>query len=252
MIKGAEPFYLQGGERGVILIHGFTGNPAEMLLLGKYLQSKNFTVLGVRLAGHATNEFDLERSTKDDWINSVIDGYSILKGSCKSISVVGHSMGALLAIKLTTLRKVERLVTLAAPIFIDDSMPLDMLPTREESKGKFLPQHSRNLKNVPPAVNFKKKLYPYLSVHELLDLIKETKLTLPSIKLPIMIVHGEEDHTAKIESSKYIFDNVSSTQKQLKLIEGMGHLLILREGREKIFELTAEFLNGENYEEEIN
>ena len=35
--SGAEPFLLPGGSKGVLLIHGFTCSPSEMILLGRGL-----------------------------------------------------------------------------------------------------------------------------------------------------------------------------------------------------------------------
>ena len=29
--KGAEPFFLRGSHKGVLLVHGFTGSPSEMI-----------------------------------------------------------------------------------------------------------------------------------------------------------------------------------------------------------------------------
>ena len=247
IIPGAESFLLKGNSsHGALLIHGFTGNPAEMLLLGKYLNSKGLTVLAIRLAGHATSVQDLIRTTKEDWINSALDGYSILTGLCDKISVVGASMGGLIALNLATIQNCEKVVTLAAPIFIDDSFEVEKLPSRKESKGNYVKQPSRDLKNVPAAVNRVYRLMPFISVHELLDLMNDTKKILPNVKVPLLIVHGKDDHTAKIESANYIFDNVPSLQKKIKLIENIGHLLPLKEGREKVFELTAKFLIGEN------
>ena len=134
IISGAESFFLQGGNHGVLLIHGFTGSPAELLLLGQYLQMKGLTVLCLRLAGHGTDEQDLSHMTKDDWLASVYDGYSILRGCCDKISVVGHSMGALLALNVAAFKNdINRIVTLAAPIFIDESLGLQFLPPREKS-----------------------------------------------------------------------------------------------------------------------
>ncbi|MBR1730150.1 MAG: alpha/beta fold hydrolase [Selenomonadaceae bacterium] len=244
IIHGAESFFLPGDKsHGVLLIHGFTGNPAEMLLLGKYLQSKNFSVLGVRLAGHGTNERDLIRTTKDDWLNSVVDGFSILKGCCDKVSIVGHSMGAILTLNVAeNIDEIFKLVTLSAPIFIDESLGLSELPTREKSIGRFARKFRRKLKNVPIAVNKTYRSMPLISIHELIDLIDETKKNLSTITAPILILHGKEDHTAKVESAKFIFDNVSSSIKDMKLIDGAGHLLPLIDGREKVFEMTADFL----------
>ena len=44
-LQGAEPFLLPGGRHGVLLIHGFTGLPAELRLLGEHLNAQGFTVL---------------------------------------------------------------------------------------------------------------------------------------------------------------------------------------------------------------
>ena len=88
IIEGAEPFFFRGGSIGVLLIHGFTGSPAELLPLGEFLNRAGFTVLGVRLEGHGTNEVDLSRKTADDWFNSVLDGYALLKSFCEKIALV--------------------------------------------------------------------------------------------------------------------------------------------------------------------
>ena len=147
MIEGAEPFLLSGGSEGVLLIHGFTGSPAELLLLGEFLNRAGYTVLGVRLAGHGTSEFELERTNCADWFNSVLDGYALLKSSCEKIFVVGHSMGALLSLKLAALKHVDKLVTLSPPFFIDDDLHLEKLPPRSECKGLFVIKPRRKLKN---------------------------------------------------------------------------------------------------------
>ena len=37
VIEGAEQYFWQDGKKGVLLIHGYTGSPAELKLLGEYL-----------------------------------------------------------------------------------------------------------------------------------------------------------------------------------------------------------------------
>ena len=46
MIKNAE-FLLEGGRTGVLLIHGLTGTPTEMRVLGLGLHRAGMTVLGM-------------------------------------------------------------------------------------------------------------------------------------------------------------------------------------------------------------
>ena len=68
---GAEPFFFAGGEEGVLLIHGYTGAPGEMRLLGEFLHRKGYTVLGVLLPGHCTTPKNLSKYTFDDWYAEV-------------------------------------------------------------------------------------------------------------------------------------------------------------------------------------
>ena len=114
-LLGAEPFFLPGGRHGVLLIHGFTGLPAELRLMGEYLHAHGFTVLAIRLAGHGTTAEDLSRTEHEDWMDSVRDGYAILRGACDDIAVVGHSMGAIFALLLSIEAEVTCVVSLGAP-----------------------------------------------------------------------------------------------------------------------------------------
>lgn len=241
IIEGAEPFFLQGNSTGILLIHGFTGSPAELTLMGNFLNRAGFTVLGVRLAGHGTSERDIIRTTKYDWFDSVLDGYAILKNVCEKIFVAGHSMGGLLSLKLASMYKVEKIVTLAAPIFISLETDITNLPPRERCGENYVIRPRRNLKDVPTAANKVYRKTPLINVHELLDLIVEIKNILPKITSPILIMHGEEDHTAQPKSSEYIEKNIGSKISRRIMIPESGHLLPLIEKRDFVFQETLNF-----------
>jgi carboxylesterase len=49
-------------------VHGFIGTPKEMRWLGEYLADLDFSALGVRLVGHATQVEDLIRTCWRDWL----------------------------------------------------------------------------------------------------------------------------------------------------------------------------------------
>ena len=244
IIDGAESFYLAGGSSGVLLIHGFTGLPAELFLLGEFLNRAGFNVLCPRLAGHGTDEKNLMRTTKDDWFYSVLDGFEILRGVCEKIFVVGHSMGGLLTLKLSTECAVEKIVTLAAPIFIDEGLGLKNLPPREFCSDACIVQPRKKIPNVPQAVNNVYKKTPLISVHELVELIDDVKKFLPKVTTPILIMHGEEDHTAQPRSARFIMDNVGSQKKFLTTVPNSGHLLPFAEEREFVFEGVTNFLRS--------
>ena len=70
MIQNVE-FRLEGGRRGVLLIHGVTGTPTEMRLLGKGLNRAGYSVYGMQLAGHCGDVDDLLKTGWQDWYASV-------------------------------------------------------------------------------------------------------------------------------------------------------------------------------------
>ncbi len=244
MIDGGQPFFMKGGSSGVLLIHGFTGLPVELFLLGQFLNKKNFTVLCPRLAGHGVDENNLMRTTKDDWFNSVLDGFYILRGVCDKIFVVGHSMGGLLTLKLAAKQKISKIVTLAAPIFIDDGLGLKNLPPKEFCGNACIVQPRKKLIDVPQAANEVYKKTPLVSVHELVELIDDVKNFLPNVTTPILIMHGEEDHTAQPRSARYIMDNIGSERKFITTVANSGHLLPLDDNRDFVFEEILNFLRS--------
>lgn len=244
ILPGAEPFFLPGGPEGVLLIHGFTGLPAELLLMGNYLHAQGFTVLGVRLAGHGTTVEDMSRMTAEDWMDSVRDGYALLSGCCKTIDVVGHSMGGLFALLLSVEEEIRRVVTLAAPIQIAEERGIKFLPPRAVCKDQYVPKARRRLKNVPPAVNHTYRKMPLIGIHELVDVIETVKGCIGKVTVPVLIMHSQDDHTAAPSSAAYIFKHVKNDKSRIFWLEKSGHLLPVAAERERVFAEAAAFLQA--------
>jgi len=66
LIPGAEAWSADGGPAGVLVIHGFTGNPASMRGLAEALAAAGFTVDLPRLPGHGTKVEDMIPTRFDD------------------------------------------------------------------------------------------------------------------------------------------------------------------------------------------
>lgn len=249
-IEGGKPYFLQGGSHGVLLVHGFTGLPSEMLLLARFLHDQNYTVLCVRLAGHGTSPLDMARTNGDDWYQSVRDGYELLASCCQKVSAIGLSMGGTLSLMLAADKdiKLASCCTLAAPIYIHENMPLHLLPKRERCKGRFFPKKRRKMEDVPPECNSAYSDYPLDCVYELFDIIDRAKKLLPQVKCPLLVIHSHNDHTARDRSAQYIYDNSTSYNKELIWLEESGHLLTLDCERNTVFKYIASFLTKEIFD----
>src|SRR4030042_4040682 len=127
IIPTAEPFFFPGNKIGCLLVHGFTGAPKEMRWMGEYLNNVGYSVLGVRLAGHATQPEDMERMHWEDWIACIEDGYLMLKSLVDHIFMIGLSMGGILSLQFSAHHPVSGVVTMSVPYAMPDDPRLPFL-----------------------------------------------------------------------------------------------------------------------------
>lgn len=240
VIKGAEEFFLQGkNKKGVLLIHGYTGTPAEMLLLGEYLHEKGYTVLGVRLPGHGTVPQELNETTWPMWYAEAEKGFDRLQQCCSEVMVAGLSMGALLAIALTAQKNVSKAAFLAAPIYVRDRRA-PFLPLLKYFIH-YLKKRKRNY-FVADKYNLAYNVMPVKPLSSLFALVKLCKKKfLPQIKVPCIVLQSKKEHTVRPESAEYIFQNLQSAEKKLVWFENSGHILTLDIERDKVFAEIADF-----------
>ncbi len=244
--KGAEPYLLPAGKKGVLLVHGFTGSPAEMRLLGEYLHEQNFTVLGVRLPGHGTCVEELSKMRWKHWYGAVLDGFNMLKDICADVSVVGLSMGGLLALKLAAEEPVDRVVAMSTPVHIVDKR-VGWLPLCKYVR-QYIPKRRRHY-DVDPEYTISYDRMPLKPLDSVLKLIKKTVEVLPSVQAPTLVIQSRSEHTVRPESAQIIYDALGSTHKQLLWLEKSGHIITLDEERENVFVAIEKFLLERNEDE---
>ena len=243
--RNAGEFFLQGiRDTGVLLVHGYTGAPAEMRMLGNFLQAKaGYTVLGVCLAGHCATVEALEQTTWPDWYKAVEEGVKELQRHCCHIYIAGQSMGGLLAIKAAVELPVEKVILLATPVFLQDwRVPFVKLFCY------FIPrlytgQHSYNVPEEYKQGYTEMPTKPVPSLLELIELCKKEYLR--KIKIPTLIVQGNADHTVKPESATYIYEHlkcVPDKQKELLWLPEARHVVSLDDARETVYEKCLEFI----------
>lgn len=239
-MEGAEPLFLLGGDCGVLLIHGFTGSPAEVGMLGEFLHKEGYTVLAPRLSGHGTTVEDMATTKWPHWYSSVEDAYHILKAICSRIVVIGLSMGGLLALKLGTEYQVDKIVSLSTPIFIVDKR-LQLLPVYQMFRS-FIPKKRKTYADIAPKYTVSYGFTPLRSLSSLLELIQHVDTLLSNIDVPLLIIQGKHDHTVQSRSAQYIYDKAGTIEKKLIWLEKSGHIITIDIEREKVFRHIAEFI----------
>jgi len=237
-----DPFFFQGGEVGCLLIHGGTGSPPEMRLMGEFLAEKGLTVLGVRLAGHGTTPEDLASKHWMDFIVSAQEGLDQLRSICSTVFVGGLSVGGLITLYLAARHPFRGAVVMSAPAFIHDW------------RIHFLPIFKYLVKWVQMGEDFdltdpeaQNRLFCYQRVPtsfgvQVSKLIHETRASLSQVHMPLLLMQGAKDRTIPPESSQYFFDHVGSQDKEIILFQNSGHAITVDSERKMVWQRAYEFI----------
>lgn len=225
---------------GCLLIHGFTGCPAEMRLLGEKLKDNGYTVRGVKLKGHGTSIEDMEKSTWSEWLTSAEEDLLYLQSKCDNVVVIGLSMGAIIALNLASKHNVAGVVSLSAPIKIKDKK------VYYASILKFFQKYiEKKKKEVDTEV---KEYYisydrtPVVCIPHLVRLIRKTKRRLKKIKCPTLIIQSKDDNTVENKSADIIIKKIRSGFKKLLFLKNGGHAITIGAEREKVFNEVNDFV----------
>ncbi|MCU0488694.1 MAG: alpha/beta fold hydrolase [Anaerolineales bacterium] len=248
--KNAEPFFFPGGPVGCLLVHGFTGTPNEMRWLGEYLAAQGQSVLGVRLAGHATCLEDMQRTSWKDWLACVEDGYHLLSGVAQEIYVIGLSLGGILSLTFASGRLTPD-CSLAGAVAMATPQHLWFNPLLSKSIGwisRIKPiQPKQGSDWHDPIAEQSQLCYsenPLRQVAELQAVLVEMNNSLPEISCPVKLIYSRDDQTVRPEArhAELIYEKLGSRQKELIWIEGSGHVLTRDLQRETVFSEVANFV----------
>ena len=99
VMEGCEAFSHEGdGDAGVLVLHGFTGNPSSMTYQAKAFAEAGLHVEQPRLPGHGTTLADMQTTSWTDWSGEAAAAYDRLAGRASKIVVIGLSMGGTLTL----------------------------------------------------------------------------------------------------------------------------------------------------------
>ncbi len=244
VLAGAEDFTLGDGDVGALIIHGFTSSPQVVRPLGVYLADRGIATVAPRLPGHGTTWEDLGTRRADDWVDAVEAAFGRLADAKEEVFVIGFSFGAALAVDLVA-RHQDRVAGLA--------MLASYLKT-DDPRRFLAPVIPRVLKSVPGVGNDtadpdgeRELVYdrvPTAAAHQMLQVTKKARAALGSISVPLLVLHGRNDHTAKPFNAELVYNSVASEDKELVWLERSYHVLPFDYDRDRVLEATYRFIAG--------
>lgn len=266
MIQNAG-FQFEGDRRGVLLVHGLTGTPAEMLLVGKRLHREGFTVHGVQLAGHCGDVGDLLATGWRDWYASVEDAATRLRPHVDRLFIAGLSMGALLSLLLAAERPdlVDGVGVLGATFRYDGwNIPriarLSFLLPAIKRLGL---ARDRSFQEEPPYGLRDERIRsqvsgamlggdsaaaglpgnPWHSLADLHQLSRRVRQRLPQVTAPCLVAHALEDDIAHVRNAHLVAERVSAPV-ELLLLRDSYHMITLDRERRVVADRLAGFFAG--------
>ncbi len=242
IIPTAEPFFFPGDQTACLLVHGFTGTPKEMRPMGEYLNSRGYTVLGIRLAGHATHPQDMLRTRWTDWLTSVEDGYHLLRSHAKRIFLIGLSMGGSLSLLFASQFDVDGVIAMSTPYSLPDDPRLNYVKWLAFIKPQ-IPKGEPDWQDPQAAEgHVSYPFYPTRNIAELRDLLGEMRAALPRVMAPALIVHARQDKGVPPLNAEKIYTALGSQEKQLLWLEKSGHIVTREPERLRLYQAADHFI----------
>lgn len=237
-----QPFFLNAGPTGILMIHGFTGSPPAMRLVGEYLQEHGITVSAPLLPGHGTTPEELNRVTWRDWVTHVDRALTELQQQCETTFVAGQSLGSLLAIRLAAHRPELAGAILYSPAVKIADWRIHLMPLVKHFVSQ-LPKPEDEFTD--PRGHHRiwaYETYPARAIHETAKMMAQARADLPKVRCPVLIIYSTIDEAIHPDSAPYTYAHLGSEQKEIVALHHSGHVLTVDSEWQTVAERTRDFI----------
>ncbi len=225
-------------ETAVLLLHGLTGTPLEMQVLGERLAVEGYTVHIPLLPGRGTCPGDMDGLCWEDWMGAALAAYDTLARTHRQVVVGGLSAGGTMALDIALRRDPAALLLYAAVLSV-------------RQRGAYLaPYVWRFIRRWPaPASDMVEPTEaltcydpaPVRAMSELLTGISRVRPRLGEIAAPALVAHALRDALVPLESAEEIATRLAGPVEKLYL-DGTGHAITADARRLEVAETSARFV----------
>jgi carboxylesterase len=261
-LKGRDP-------RTIILLHGLTGMPNEMRFLASHFNDLGYSVICPRLADHGQSLQVLKYTKWEAFYSSLREVFLEARKSGDKIFVSGLSMSALLVLLLAQEfgSDISGVVCLSPTLFFDgwnvpwyncflplvcytplkyfvyfkDSSPYGIKNEKiRRLMNCFYTQ--ANIHDMDGVTKYGYAFFPLSLLQQAGRLVKYVTPKLTKINSPILFIHAKEDDTASLKNSQFIYDRVSSKDKEMIVLTDSYHIITADQERDKVASSMEVFL----------
>jgi carboxylesterase len=240
----AAPFRFDGSNgEAIVLVHGFSGNPAHFRHLGGQLNSLKYTINAPLLPGHATRFEDLGAVTRHDWIEATLDAVREV-GDHHRIHLVGLSMGGLLSIVAADRSPVATLTTINSPIrFRDRRLYLARIAQFRTPEVRWADEPAPPLDDEVAEYWIHAEGFPTVAAAEMLSLSRYARRVARRVSIPSLVIQSRTDDTVHPSSGPLLKTALGTTCRLLWLENSIHNALFDSERdviRDAVLELVGQ------------
>jgi carboxylesterase len=256
-------YKIEGGNTGVLLIHGLGGTPMEMRYVALGLARAGHTVHVPQLAGHCGTTEDIKNSLWRDWTGSVDKALDELRKTCDTVIVGGLSAGSILALEVAARRPkdVHGIALYAPTLWLNGwSVPwyaplfrlvhtkwfANLIPFVEREPYGIKDRRLREMVVTALSSGDSSQAGLWctpggtmLEFRRLVDLVKPK---LKSIIQPALIVHPRDDDRADIDNSFHLQRHLGGPVHMI-VLDDSYHIVTVDRQRDVVVERSTEFVS---------
>lgn len=249
--------------KGVMLIHGLTGIPAEMKLIARDLNRAGYTVFAPLLTGHGIDRATLVKSSWQDWLQGITTharSYAREVDSLYTAGIcVGGKLGMMAAHHLPGTIKATAIYSPCfrfdgwnvpwyyklAPLGLPVMMRCPWWRERTYSETESLGIKDERLRAFMQSAEAEGVIdeFPAISLMEMYQLGKAMKRILPAMRTPSLIMHANEDDLSNPRHARYISQHIGA-HHELHWVDDSYHMIHVDRQHHHVAEITAQFFGG--------
>lgn len=245
----------------VILVHGLKDHGGRYDHVGEWLARRGYAVYAPDLRGHGKS--DGERFYVDSF-DEYVDDLDAFIGRIRRreperpMFLLGHSMGGAVVSRFVLERGPDlRGLILSAPALEPNENVSPVLIWLSGAISFLFPRAPvtkvdvKALSHLPEVIEAARKdplsnerPAPARTGYEILQAMRRIREKAREITLPVLLMHGTEDHLTNPHGSERFFELAGSEDKELKLYEGLYHEILNEQEWERVLGDMAEWLNA--------
>lgn len=240
LMPGADPLSVTAGPIGILVLHGFTGNPQSMRPLADAFVEAGYSVEMPLLSGHGTVIDDMIPTRWQDWSSDAEAAYERLAAQVEKVLVVGLSMGGSLTLWLASRRPEIVGIVCVNPAIDAAEEVIDVLRAMIDQGDTTIPGIGSDIAK-PDVAESAYSGTPIAPAVSMFEGITELRANLDKVQAPLLLFTSPEDHVVPPNDSDIIASAVSGSVERVTC-ERSFHVATLDYDSELIIERSLAFV----------